>query len=47
MEYTNTGRPKRKTTKDVKYKSIYESDDDSEDFDFDNLLEKVEAEEEK
>ncbi len=46
MEYTNSGRVKRKSTKGVHYKTIYEGEDeeDSQDIDLDKLLENMEAE---
>ena len=45
VEYTSTGRPKRKVAKEIDYKSML--DDDSETFDFSQLLEKMNAEEER
>ena len=45
IEYTKAGRPKRRSTKDVSYKSIYGNDgSDSDEFDFDCLREKAEEE---
>ena len=46
IEYTNSGRPKRRATSRVDYKSMLD-EDDSETFDFEELLEKMTADEER
>ena len=44
IEYTNTGRPKRKSVAKVSYAEV---DDDSEEIDFDKLIEEMEKAEAK